>query len=64
METDTIITPKETAECSKTFSKMWMDVGIAVPKATETRCRDGSVQANKLHVYKDYTSNPIPTSLF
>ena len=32
----------------KTFFKMLKDVGMAVPKNTETRCRDGSVQA--LHV--------------
>ena len=29
----------------KHFQKMSRDVGIAVPKTTETRCRDGSVQA-------------------
>ena len=29
----------------KTFSKMYRDVGMAMPKTTETRCRDGSVQA-------------------
>ena len=29
---------------------------MAVPKNTETRCRDGSVQARQ--VIKDYTSNP------
>ena len=27
---------------SKHFQKMLMDVGIAVPKTTESRCRDGS----------------------
>ena len=26
------------------FQKMYRDVGMAVPKTTETRCRDGSVQ--------------------
>ena len=26
------------------FKKMYRDVGMAVPKTTETRCRDGSVQ--------------------
>ena len=32
------------------FKIMWMDVGMAVPKPTETRCRDGSVQAiQRLH---------------
>ena len=28
----------------KHFQKMYRDVGMAVPKSTETRCRDGSVQ--------------------
>jgi len=35
---------------------------MAVPKTTETRCRDGSVQARQ--VIKDYTSNPIPMCFF
>ena len=34
----------------KTFLIMLKDVGLAVPKTTETRCRDGSVQAR--HVIK------------
>ena len=29
----------------KNFQKILRDVGMAVPKTTETRCRDGSVQA-------------------
>ncbi len=29
----------------KHYQKMYRDVGMAVPKTTETRCRDGSVQA-------------------
>ena len=28
----------------KHFQKMYRDVGMAVPKTKETRCRDGSVQ--------------------
>ena len=28
----------------KHFQKMYRDVGMAVPKTTETRCRNGSVQ--------------------
>ena len=28
----------------KHFQKMYRDVGMAVPKSTETRCRDCSVQ--------------------
>ena len=35
-----------------------------MPKTTATRCRDGSVQARHTYKYKDYTSNPIPTSFF
>ena len=27
---------------------MWKDVAMAVPKTTETRCRDGSVQAKSV----------------
>ena len=38
---------------------MLKDVGMAVPKTTETMCRDDSVQAR--HVIKDYTSNPTPS---
>ena len=29
----------------KTFFKMLKDVGMAMPKTTDTRCRDDSVQA-------------------
>ena len=29
----------------KHFQKMYRDVGMAVPRTTETRCRNGSVQA-------------------
>ena len=32
---------------------MYRDVGMAVPKTTETRCRD--------RAYKHRTNNPIPT---
>ena len=32
----------------KHFQKMYRDVGMAVPKTTETRCRDGSVQARHI----------------
>ena len=46
----------------KHFQQMYRDVGMAVPKTTETRCRDGSVQGR--HVIQDYTTNPIPTSFF
>ncbi len=31
-------------KCEKHFHKMYRDVGMAVPKTTETRCRDGSMQ--------------------
>ena len=53
---------KYTNKYEKHFPKMLRDVGMAVPKTTETRCKDGSVQA--IQVIKDYTSNPIPTSFF
>ena len=36
---------------------------MAVPKTTQTVCRDGSVQARQ-GTYKHYTSNPISTSFF
>ena len=32
----------------KHFQKMYRDVGMVVPKTTETRCRDGSVQARQV----------------
>ena len=35
---------KEVLKYEKHFQKMYRDVGMAVPKTTETRCRDGSVQ--------------------
>ena len=35
---------------------MFRDVGMAVPKTTETKCRD--------RAYKHCTNNPIPTSFF
>ena len=38
------------------------DVGVAMPKPTETRCKDGCVQARL--VIQSYTRNPIPTSWF
>ena len=38
------------------------DVGVAMPKPTETRCKDGCVQARL--VIQSYMRNPIPTSLF
>ena len=36
---------KKANKYEKHFQKMYRDVGMAVPKTTETRCRDGSVQA-------------------
>ena len=35
---------------------MWREIGMAVPKTTETRCRDKA--------YKHCANNPIPTSPF
>ena len=43
------------------FECRGMYVGMKVPKTTEGRFRDGSVQ--KRQVVKDYTSNPIPIHL-
>ena len=42
----------------KHFPKMKRDVGMAVPKTTETRCRDGSVQARQ--VIKRLHKQPHP----
>ena len=42
----------------KHFPKMKKDVGMAVPKTTETRCRDGSVQARQ--VIKRLHKQPHP----
>ena len=41
----TLVQKKDTNKYEKHFQKMYRDVGMAVPKTTETRCRDGSVQA-------------------
>ena len=38
---------KYTNKYEKHFPKMSRDVGMAVPKTTETRYRDGSVQARQ-----------------
>ena len=42
----------------KHFPKMLRDVGMAVPKTTETRCRDGSIQARQ--VIKRLHKQPHP----
>ena len=39
----TQMTPSLCLKYEKHFQKMYRDVGMAVPKTTETRCRDGSV---------------------
>ena len=39
---------------------MLKDVGMAVPKTTETSV--GMAVCRQDMIYKDYTSNPIPTS--
>ena len=49
-----------TLKYEKHFQKMYRDVGMAVPKTTETKCRDGSVQGR--HVIQRLPTNPIPTS--
>ena len=40
----TLVQKKGCKKYEKHFQKMYRDVGMAVPKTTETRCRDGSVQ--------------------
>ena len=50
-------TVMHTSKYEKHFPKMYRDVGMAVPKTTQTRYMNGSVQATQ-----DYTSNPLPTS--
>ena len=40
----TLVQKKDANKYEKHFQKMYRDVGMAVPKTTETRCRDGSVQ--------------------
>ena len=40
----TPVQKKDANKYEKHFQKMYRDVGMAVPKTTETRCRDGSVQ--------------------
>ena len=49
---------KYTNKYEKHFPKMLRDVGMAVPKTTETRCRDGSVQARQ--VIKRLHKQPHP----
>ena len=49
---------KHTNKYEKHFPKMSRDVGMAVPKTTETRCRDGSVQARQ--VIKRLHKQPHP----
>ena len=39
----TLVQKRDTNKYEKHFQKMYRDVGMAVPKTTETRCRDGSV---------------------
>ena len=53
---------KYTNKYEKHFPKMWRDVGMAVPKTTETRCRDGSVQARQ--VIKRLHKQPHPYIFF
>ena len=49
---------KYTNKYEKHFPKLLRDVGMAVPKTTETRCRDGSVQARQ--VIKRLHKQPHP----
>ena len=41
----TLVQKRDINKYEKHFQKMYRDVGMAVPKTTETRCRDGSVQS-------------------
>ena len=50
--------PSQILKYEKHFPKMLRDVGMAVPKTTETRCRDGSVQARQ--VIKRLHKQPHP----
>ena len=45
MSTDHSLKPMHISKFEKHFQEMYRDVGMAVPKTTETRYRDGSVQA-------------------
>ena len=45
---DLIISVGTLNKYEKHFQKMYRDVGMAVPKTTETRCRDGSVQGRQV----------------
>ena len=40
----TLVQKRDANKYEKHFQKMYRDVGMAVQKTTETRCRDGSVQ--------------------
>ncbi len=51
-----------TNKYEKHFPKMYRDVGMAVLKTTETRCRDGSVQARQ--VIKRLHKQPHPYIFF
>ena len=53
---------KYTNKYEEHFPKMLRDVGMAVPKTTETRCRDGSVQARQ--VIKGLHKQPHPYIFF
>ena len=52
---------RHTNKYEKHFPKMYRDVGMAVPKTTQTRYNYGWHCAGNT---EDYTSNPIPTSFF
>ena len=43
-----VCTKKHTNKYEKHFPKMYRDVGMAVPKTTQTRYMDGSVQATQM----------------
>ena len=49
----TLVQKRDANKHEKHFQKMYRDVVLAVPKTTETRCRDGSVQGR--HVIQRLT---------
>ena len=53
---DSLIMHIYNSKVYKTFSKNVQDVGMALPKTTESKCRDMA--------YKHCTNNLIPTSFF
>ena len=47
-----MLKPFYSLKYQKHFPKMYRDVGMAVPKTTQTRYMDGSVQATQMTIHK------------